>query len=204
MLFSDTYKIVEQSVTAELKEKGSRFVATVFAIQNEEEAKHYLLLSKKEHPSANHHCYAYVLGSDSLIQKSTDDREPSNTAGKPILRAITAKQLTYTMVIVVRYFGGKLLGVSGLIQAYGGAAILALDKATCIEKILSERHEWVYDFEHENEVFKLVKLYNLKIVDFIHAEKITLIFDVRKSEAVRVLESIHKKRLFHTTFISQQ
>ncbi|MCX6185375.1 MAG: YigZ family protein [Bacteroidetes bacterium] len=119
MLFSNSYKTIFSEVNAEYKDKGSRFITFVYHINNEIEAKEKINFLKKEHPSANHHCWALVLGNDKEFQKSSDDREPNNTAGKPILRAIVAKELTFVLVVVVRYFGGKLLGVPGLINAYG-------------------------------------------------------------------------------------
>jgi uncharacterized YigZ family protein len=204
MLFSDNYFTIAVPVEAELKDKGSRFLAYAFPVHSEEEARQKLLAIKKEHAGANHHCYAYVLGSGSMIQKANDDREPSNTAGKPILRAILSKQLTNTIVIVVRYFGGKLLGVPGLIQAYGGAAVMALENARIVENTIMEQHQLVFDYAHENEAFRLIKQFGLKVLSHVHAEKITLIFEVRKNEAEKVISSIRKNHLFETSFITEQ
>jgi uncharacterized YigZ family protein len=204
MLFSDIYLMIAAPVQAELKEKGSRFLAYAFPVKGEEEAKSFIAAVKKEHAGANHHCYAYVIGFDGNIQKANDDREPSNTAGKPILRAILAKQLTNTIVIVVRYFGGKLLGVPGLIQAYGGAAQMAIEMARLTEQVITEQHRLVFDYANENEAFRLVKQFGLKVISHIHAEKITLIFEVRKSEADKVIQAIRKNHLFETTFVSEQ
>ena len=204
MLFGDTYNMIASPVEAELKDKGSSFLAFAYSIKNEEEAKQFIANLKRVHFGANHHCYAFVLGFDGAIQKSNDDREPSNTAGKPILRGILAKQLTNTLVVVVRYFGGKLLGVPGLIQAYGGAATQALDKATIVQKIITEKHELVFDYATENEAFRLIKQYGLKVLSHIHSEKITLIFEVRKTDAEKVINAIKNNHLFETTFISEQ
>jgi uncharacterized YigZ family protein len=204
MLFGDTYNMIASPVEAELKDKGSRFVAFAYPVTTEEEVKQIIASLKKDHFGANHHCYAYVLGFDAAIQKSNDDREPSNTAGKPILRVVLSKQLTNTLVVVVRYFGGKLLGVPGLIQAYGGAATLALEKATIIQKIITERHELVFDYAAENEAFRLIKQYGLKVLSHVHSEKITLIFEVRKTEAEKVIKAVKSNHLFETTFISEQ
>jgi uncharacterized YigZ family protein len=204
MLFSDTYLMIGAPVVAELKDKGSKFIAYAFPIYSEEEAKQKMMEMKKEHAGANHHCYAYVLGADGNIQKTNDDREPSNTAGKPILRAILSKQLTNTIVIVVRYFGGKLLGVPGLIQAYGGAASMALETARVVELVVTEHHRLVFDYAHENEAFRLIKQFGLKVLSHIHAEKITLIFEVRKQEAEKVIKAIRQHHLFETAFVSEQ
>lgn len=176
----------------------------VFPVKNEEDVKIILQEIKKDHFAAAHHCYAYVLGFDKEIQKSNDDREPSNTAGKPILRSILAKDLTNTLVVVVRYFGGKLLGVPGLIQAYGSAAADGLNNVRIVEKIVTEKHELRFDYVNENEAFKIIKQFGLKILQHHHAEQITIIFEVRKSQADAVLHAIHEKRVFETTFMGQQ
>jgi uncharacterized YigZ family protein len=204
MLFSDTYLMLAAPVEAELKDKGSKFLAYAFPIHSEEDAKDKIAAIKKEHAGANHHCYAYVLGFSGEVQKANDDREPSNTAGKPILRAILSKQLTNAIVIVVRYFGGKLLGVPGLIQAYGGAASMALETARIIENSITERHQLVFDYTQENEAFRLLKQFGLKVLSHVHAEKITLIFEVRKSESEKVVKAIRQNHLFETAFISEQ
>jgi uncharacterized YigZ family protein len=204
MLFSDTYKIPATTGEGLFKDKGSKFMAYVFPVKNEEEVKVMLQEIKREHFAAAHHCYAYVLGFDKEIQKSNDDREPSNTAGKPILRSILAKDLTNTLVVVVRYFGGKLLGVPGLIQAYGEAAADGLNNVQIVEKIITEKHELRFDYINENEAFKIIKQFGLKILQHHHAEQITIIFEVRKSQADAVLHAINEKRLFETTFMGQQ
>ena len=137
MLFSDTYLTIESNSQGEFKDKGSQFIGFAYAIKTEEEGKEIVKQLKKEHPQANHHCWAMVLGANKEFQKSTDDREPANTAGKPILRAILQKNLTYVLIVVVRYFGGKLLGVPGLINAYHNAGIEALTNAKILEKQVS-------------------------------------------------------------------
>ncbi len=204
MLFSDTYKMPKANGEGLFKDRGSKFLGFAFPINHEDEAKQLIQQLRKEHFSAAHHCYAYVLGFDQSFQKSNDDREPSNTAGKPILRSILAKELTNTLVVVVRYFGGKLLGVPGLIQAYGEAAADALNNTPVVEKIITEKHEIRMDPVAENEAFKLVKQFGLKIVDHQYGEQISIIFEVRKSLAAQVLNAIREKRLFETTFLSEQ
>lgn len=204
MLFSDTYLMLAAPAEGLFKDKGSKFYAFAYPVHSEEEVKQHLNQLKKEHVAANHHCYAYVLGFDQSIQKANDDREPSNTAGKPILRSILSKQLTNTLVVVVRYFGGRLLGVPGLIEAYGGAAADALQQARVIEKIITERHELKCDFDQENEAFRIMKQFGLKIIQHHHGEQITLIFEVRRSQAEQVMKAIRDKRIFETTFMGQQ
>lgn len=204
MLFSDTYLMPASTGEGLFKDKGSKFLAFAYPVKNEEEVKQLLQQIKKDHVAAAHHCYAYVLGFDKQIQKSNDDREPSNTAGKPILRSILAKDLTFTLVVVVRYFGGKLLGVPGLIQAYGEAAADAVSKLKVIEKTITEKHELRFDYLHENDAFKIIKQFGLKILQHHHAEQISIIFEVRKSQAAAVLHAINEKRMFETTFLGEQ
>ena len=146
MLFTDTYFTILERHLGEYKDKGSKFIGIAYPIKTEEEGKEILKQIKKEHPQANHHCWAMILGAGKEFQKSSDDREPANTAGKPILRALLQKDLTYIIVIVVRYFGGKLLGVSGLINAYFEASATSLSNAVIIEKKVIEQYQVIVDF----------------------------------------------------------
>lgn len=203
MLFSDTYHVLHAPSEGTFKDRGSKFMAFAYPVQQEEDIKQILHELKKEHFNAAHHCYAYVLGAGQEVQKSNDDREPSNSAGKPILRAILSKNLTNTLVVVVRYFGGKLLGIPGLVQAYGESAADALNNGNIVEKIVSEQHELTMDYAHENEAFRLIKQFGLKILQHHHSEKITLIFEVRKSQAEAVIKALKDKRLFGLRFIAE-
>jgi putative IMPACT (imprinted ancient) family translation regulator len=145
------------------------------------------------------------LGTAQEIQKSNDDREPNNTAGKPILRSILSKQLTNTLVVVVRYFGGKLLGVPGLIQAYGESANEALKAATIIEEIITEHHLVIGNYEDENEVYKAYKQFGAKIISHTYnGTQFSSIFEVRKSKATEITNYLKEKRLFEIKFISEQ
>lgn len=205
MLFSDTYQTISTQHSGEYKDKGSKFIGLAFPVTNEQQVKDLLTAIKKEHHTAAHHCYAFVLGPGQEIQKSNDDREPANTAGKPILRAILSKQLTNTLIVVVRYFGGKLLGVPGLIQAYGEAATAALQEALIVEKIITERYEVTGDYSHENEVYKAYKSFGAQIINHTYNHnQFNSIFEIRKSKANEILTHLKDKRLFNIQFISQQ
>ena len=136
MLFSDTYLTIEKKSETLYKDKGSKFLTFAFPVQNDQQIKEVLTQLKKEHPSANHHCYAYRLGADKLNFRANDDGEPSNTAGKPILGQIQSNDLTNILIVVVRYFGGTLLGVGGLIQAYKNSAAEVLKVSHIIEKFI--------------------------------------------------------------------
>ena len=203
MLFSDTYKILQNPCEGEFKDRGSKFLAFAFPVKNEEEIKKIIADIKKEHYSAAHHCSAFVLGIGQEMQKANDDREPANTAGKPILRSILAKGITNTLVVVVRYFGGKLLGVPGLINAYQEAAKDALEQGMIIEKIVCEHYELSFEYEQENEAFRIIKHFGLKIIQHHHTENISLIFEVRKSLADVVVKAIKEKHFFTLNFLGQ-
>ncbi len=130
----DFYHTIDQNSLAEFKDRSSRFLAYAYPIQSTDDFKNYLQQLKKEHPKAVHHCFAYRLGLDGNNFRISDDGEPSGTAGKPILGQIESKGLTNVLVIVVRYFGGTLLGVPGLINAYKTATAMALQLTPIIRK----------------------------------------------------------------------
>lgn len=200
MLFTDTYKIIEKASIGEFKSRGSKFIGIAFPIQSEDDFKQQLQQLKKDHFAAAHHCYAYILGPGKQLQKSSDDREPANTAGKPILRALLQADLTNTGIVVVRYFGGKLLGVPGLIEAYGGAAQAALENAELVEKTMMERYQVVGHFESENEYYKITKQMGLKIINHTYnLSEFNSIFEVRKQQADEAVIKIKEKRLFTIT-----
>lgn len=191
MLFSDTYLTIESNSQGEFKDKGSQFIGFAYTIKTEEEGKEIIKQLKKEHPQANHHCWAMVLGANKEFQKSTDDREPANTAGKPILRAILQKNLTNVLIVVVRYFGGKLLGVSGLINAYHGAGIEALTNAKIIEKQVIEQYEVEAEFILHNHLYKVSKNNVIKLYPNNNLNTNSFIFEVRKVKADEVLKQLN-------------
>ena len=157
MIEGNFYYTIQQPVTAEHKDRGSRFLAHAFAIQNANEAKEKLQQAKKDHPKASHHCFAYRLGRDGNNFRASDDGEPSGTAGKPILGQIDSRQLVNVMVVVVRYFGGTLLGVPGLINAYRTAASLVLQLTPTVKKQVMSRYRLSFDYTLLNEVMMIIK-----------------------------------------------
>lgn len=160
----DFYYTIEQSSVAEFKDRGSKFIAYAYPLSSAEESKSFLQSLKKEHPKAVHHCFAYRIGTDGNNFRVSDDGEPSGTAGKPILNQIDSKQLTNISVIVVRYFGGTLLGVPGLINAYKTATALALQVVPVIQKPIEINYELQFDYTKMNEVMTIVKQFNCSIV----------------------------------------
>jgi uncharacterized YigZ family protein len=195
LLFSNSYKTISSEVQAEFKDKGSRFIAFAYPVTSEIEAKEKINHLKKEHPSANHHCWALVLGNDREFQKSSDDREPNNTAGKPILRAIIGSDLSFVLVVVVRYFGGKLLGVPGLIHAYGTAALEAISIANIIEKEITEKYLVPCRYEEHPDLYRILKnsVINLQVTDIDVLEQ-GLIFEVSKQKVGALLIKLKEAR----------
>lgn len=164
MTEQDFYYTIEKSAVAEFKDRGSKFIGYALPVKNVEEFKDRLNEIKKEHPKATHHCFAYRLGLDGNVFRVSDDGEPSGTAGRPILGQIDSKELVNTLVVVVRYFGGTLLGVPGLINAYKSAAALALQIAPMAQKQVEKEYVVQFDYTQVNEVMTLVKHYNCRVV----------------------------------------
>jgi uncharacterized YigZ family protein len=157
----DTYKTIDQPAEGLFKDKGSKFIAYAYPVYSEDEIKEHIQRIKKEHFSARHHCYAWRLGADKLQFRANDDGEPSSTAGRPILGQIQSFDLTNILIVVVRYFGGTLLGVSGLINAYKTAAADVLHNATIVEKVVEQRLTIEFDYGAMNDVMKVFKDENL-------------------------------------------
>ena len=158
------YNTIEKPSLAEFKEKGSKFLAYAYPIETVEDFKKHLQNLKKEHPKAVHHCFAYRIGTDGNTFRVSDAGEPSGTAGKPILGQIDSKAITNTAIIVVRYFGGTLLGVPGLINAYKTAATLALQVVPVIQKQIETKYSLHFNYTQINEVMMVMKQYNCTII----------------------------------------
>ena len=163
-LFSDLYYEVERDAEFVLRERGSKFFAFVYGVKSDLEIKEKLEGLKREYPDATHHCYAWVMGARGEAQRANDDGEPSNSAGRPILRSILSVGVTNVLVVVVRYFGGTLLGIPGLIESYGGAAESALRAAGRSEKFIEETYEISSAFEHEQEIHRLIAKYGARVL----------------------------------------
>ena len=161
---SGFYKTIGQPSTAEFKDRGSKFIAYAFPIETADDFKQHLQVLKKEHSKAVHHCFAYRIGTDGNNFRSSDDGEPSGTAGKPILGQIDSKELTNVAVIVVRYWGGTLLGVPGLINAYKTAAALALQVTPIVQKQVELQYSIEFDYTQMNDVMMILKQFNCNIL----------------------------------------
>ena len=157
----DTYKTIALPSQGIYKEKGSRFVSYAFPVYYQEEIKPILDKIRKEHHEARHHCFAYMLGQERVTWRVNDDGEPSGTAGRPILGQINSYELTNIIIIVSRYFGGTLLGVSGLINAYRSASRDALLNAELTEKTVNEYYEVSFPYIYMNDVMRIFKEENI-------------------------------------------
>ncbi|HOR41093.1 MAG TPA: YigZ family protein [Paludibacteraceae bacterium] len=160
----DSYNSIAQLSEGMYKEKGSKFLSFAIPVTSVEEAKDILKDYRKQYYDARHICYAYVIGYPNSVVRSSDDGEPSGTAGKPILAQIQAKQLSDVMVVVVRYFGGVLLGTGGLVVAYREATVDALNNTTVYTKIVEQALTIQCAYPQLNEVMKIIKDNNLTIV----------------------------------------
>ncbi len=160
----DFYQTIGTAGQAEFKDRGSRFIAYAFPISSAEDFKRTLQELKKEHPKAVHHCFAYRLGLDGNQFRVSDDGEPSGTAGKPILGQLDSKAVTNASVIVVRYFGGTLLGVPGLINAYKTVASLALQVVPLVQKPVTKKLSLQFDYTQMNDIMLVLKQLQAEIL----------------------------------------
>jgi uncharacterized YigZ family protein len=159
----DTYNTIDGFAEGLFKDKGSKFHSYIFHVTNEDQVKDITQKIKKEHFSARHHCYAYRLGYTGEKYRVNDDGEPSGTAGRPIYGQLLSNGLTNVLIVVVRYFGGTLLGVSGLINAYKNAAIDSIDHAMVVSKIIECKYELVFDYPIQNIVMRVIKDEQLEV-----------------------------------------
>jgi len=160
----DTYQTITEASTGEFKDRGSKFIAFAYPTYAHEEWQQRLEEVRKAHPKARHHCYAFRLGLDGNNFRANDDGEPSGTAGRPILGQIDRLGLTNILVVVVRYFGGTLLGTSGLINAYKTSAANALEQACIIEKTVEAIYRLTFDYALMSAVMNAVKKLELEMV----------------------------------------
>ena len=160
-----TYRTLKSPIQAEIKDKGSRFLAFAYPVQTAEQVKKHVDDLRQEHHKARHWCYAYRLGVDGNQFRANDDGEPSGSAGRPILGQIDSFELTDVLVVVVRYFGGTLLGVSGLIHAYKTSTQMALENAQIIEKNIEKTVRIRCEYPYLNEAIRIAKNHQAEIIE---------------------------------------
>lgn len=186
----DLYKTIRNEGKSVFKDRGSKFSGFAYPVENTDEIKEILLRLKKAYYDANHHCYAWRIGYNGELLRTNDDGEPSGSAGKPILQQIVSRELTNVLVVVVRYFGGILLGTGGLINAYRTAASEALDHSGIIEIFVEEKLEIVFDYVNTNEIMKILNDADANIFSQDFTEKCRFIVAIKKSKVGQLTEKL--------------
>ena len=192
MLFDDTYLTITERGEDIFRDRGSKFLGFAYPLNSESDIKAIVASLQKEHPKANHHCWALRWSTDRGVFRLNDDGEPSGTAGRPILNTLLSRNLTNVAVVVVRYFGGTLLGVPGLINAYKTAAEMALDKAKVIEKTVNDVYQLSFEYLGINDVMRLVKDESLEILAQAFDNQCQLTVSVRKTQVNQFLSKVEK------------
>ncbi|MFO8022122.1 MAG: YigZ family protein [Perlabentimonas sp.] len=188
----DAYYTIQQSSQGFYKEKGSKFIALAFPVKTEEEIKEVQQNLRKEYHDARHHCYAYVIGFNGEAWRANDDGEPSSTAGKPIHGQILSRNLTNTLVVVIRYFGGTKLGVSGLINAYKTAASEALDSAQIVKRTVNDIYKLSFDYDDTNNIMRLVNDDGINILEQNFGAACDMLLAIRQGLVEQVLDKVEK------------
>lgn len=191
-MLNDAYLTISKPAEGIFKDKGSKFLAFAFPISSEEEALGWVKQFREKYHDARHHCYAFALGQNRKFSRANDDGEPSGTAGRPILGQIVSKELTNILVVVVRYFGGTLLGTSGLINAYKSATCDVLGNAEIIEKHISQKLNIRFNYIVLNDVMKIVKDYGANIESQILDNECSIDLLVRLGLYPQVLAKLKK------------
>ena len=191
-MFDDTYKTIAKPAEGSYSEKRSKFLAYAFPVQNEQEVKQRLAEIQKKHWDARHHCYAYILGPHKDAYRLNDNGEPSGTAGRPIYGQLLSKDLTNTLVIVVRYFGGIKLGVSGLQNAYKVAAREALDAAVIEERTVQEQYRVTFEYVKMNDIMQILKDPEEQVLDRQSYMQCIYTISVRQRDADRITGALRK------------
>ncbi len=204
MLFEDTYKTITKPSEGLFKDRGSKFIARAYPVLSEDEVKQRLEELRKEFHDARHHCYAYQLGIDKSAYRINDDGEPSGTAGRPIFGQIQSFDLTNVLIVVVRYFGGTKLGVSGLINAYKTASKEALETSNIITKTINEIYLVKFKYPEMNEVMRILKENDLTPFDQKFELDCELKFSVRKLKANEIYEKYSHLRSINIKYVKTE
>ncbi|OFX85375.1 MAG: YigZ family protein [Bacteroidetes bacterium GWF2_33_16] len=199
--YIDEYNTISKPSEGLFKDKGSKFIAKAFPVGSEIEIKAIQEQLRNEYHDARHHCYAYMLGADKKVFRANDDGEPSSTAGKPILGQIKSFDLTNVLIVVVRYFGGTKLGVSGLIHAYKTAAEEALKSAEIIKRTLHDYYILKFDYAAMNTIMRILKEENIEQTDQKFDLTCSVIINFRKADTEKVLSKFDRIENLKIEFI---
>ncbi|WP_353717363.1 YigZ family protein [Dyadobacter sp. 676] len=192
MLFDDTYQTIASPAEGIFKDKGSKFLAYAFPVENDSQARSHLADLYELHPKAVHHCYAYRLGADRMSYRMSDDGEPSGTAGRPILNTLYSRNVTNVLVAVVRYFGGTLLGVPGLINAYKTATEAALDSAEIVTRHYMNLYRLTFQYVLMNDVMRIVKEMEMPVREQSFEMECEMVVEVRTTLVERFVARVGK------------
>jgi uncharacterized YigZ family protein len=191
-MFDDTYHTIAGPAEGLYKEKGSKFLAFAFPVRSVEEVKQHLDQLRKEYFDARHHCYAYILGPRKDAYRVNDDGEPSGTGGRPIHGQLLSADLTDILIVVVRYFGGILLGASGLANAYKAAARDAIGNAEVVEKTIDVSYRLHFEYALMNDVMRMLKELGVQPRNQEFNLDCRMDVSVRQSQSVRVYDALSK------------
>lgn len=186
----DIYFTIDERAEGSYKEKGSKFISYIYPVTTKEEVKEIVDALKKEFYDARHHCYAYRLGYRGEDYRMVDDGEPSSTAGKPILGQMLSSNITNILIVVVRYFGGTKLGVSGLITAYKTAAADVIQNSTIVEKTIENIIKIEFDYSEMNDVMRLLKDSSSYIIKREYGNTSIFTISIRQKEASMLIERL--------------
>ena len=188
----NSYKTIQGISIGEYKDKGSKFIGYAIPVNTEQQIKEEQQKIRAEHPKARHHCFAFRLGFDGTLYRANDDGEPSGTGGRPILAQIDSFGVTNVLVIVVRYFGGTLLGIPGLINAYKLSTETVITAAEIVEKTFNDVYKVQFDYLQMNEVMKLVKDQNLSVLHQNFDLNCVLTISIRKTQVDSLVQKFGK------------
>ncbi|MBD1432155.1 YigZ family protein [Sphingobacterium sp. DN00404] len=200
-LFEDTYLTIETPCEGGFKDKGSKFIAYAYPFGEEAALKEIIAELRALHPKARHHCWAYRLTPDRSVFRLNDDGEPSGTAGRPILNTLLSYDVTNILVVVVRYFGGTLLGVPGLINAYKTATQEALGAGKIVTKTVNDVYRITFDYLQMNDVMRLVKEENLPILKQEFDNNCSMDVEVRKLLVNQVIQKLDNLDGVHYAYL---
>lgn len=190
----DSYNTIEKDGEGLFKDRGSKFIARAFPVETEEQVKEILAELRKEYYDARHHCYAYRINPEGEQFRSNDDGEPSGTAGKPILNQLLSKELMNVLVVVIRYFGGTKLGVSGLINAYKTATNEALNNVSIVKRFIYRQIEIRFEYPLMNSVMKLVKEEGVEMLEQSFDLNCVIKIQVKKSGLEKIIFKLEDMR----------
>ncbi len=195
------YKTIDKPIENTLiKEKGSKFIGFAYPVANENELKDALEKVITEHPKATHHCYAFRMGLHGENYRANDDGEPSGSAGLPIYNQLLAHEITNVLVIVVRYYGGTKLGVSGLVKAYKESAKLTLEEANIIIRELETEVEIRFNFNQQNTIFTLLSKFDAKVLNFDANENCILTASLKTAQKENISDKLSEMQYVSFTF----